>query len=268
MVKDMSLQVYNMWVYRQERRLLYREPGAPEPKLRHIEIEFSADYKLYATHFQRVSSELRVPLFQGYAMPPSTKDRESACLYKQLLTRALAVPIDERPEDIRLVKAFAPLCAPQEPTVDVTLVPKDRWAAEAFHKSWETFSKSQTELADEGRRRFLARFEYPSLWETQEMQDHLMDLYNEDVSDWVGAEDGEPALTAQGLTCDDHDIGKERATVAQYVALVGEDVAVNLEGLACARVDKPKKQRETDAHVQEAYMKLTSGGGEEEGDVG
>ena len=95
-----------------------------------------------------------------------------------------------------------------------------------------------------------------------------MDFYNQDVSDWVDAEDDDPALTAKGLTCDDHDIGKERATVTQYVALVGEDVAINLEGLACARVDKPKKRRETDAHVQEAYMKLTSGGGQGDGDVG
>ena len=152
--------------------------------------------------------------------------------------------------------------------MDGPSVPKDKWAAEAFHKSWETFSKSQTELADEGRRRFLARFEYPSLWETQEMYDHRMDLYNQEASTGADAEDDEPAVTSEGLTCEDHDLGKERATVTQYVAIVGEEVAINLEGLACARVDKPKKQRETDAHVQEAYMKLTSGGGQGDGDVG
>ena len=100
------------------------------------------------------------------------------------------------------------------------------------------------------------------------MQDHLLDLYNRDVSNTVEAEDDEPASTSEGLTCEDHDLGKERATVAQYVAIAGEEVAINLEGLACARVDKPKKQRETDAHDQEAYMKLTNGGGQADGDVG
>ena len=153
------------------------------------------------------------------------------------------------------------MCAPHDPTVDGPRVPKGMWAVEAFHTSWETFSKRQTEVADEGRRRFLARFEYQSLWETQEMYDHRMDLYNQEASIDVDAEDEEPAATSEGLTCEDHDVGKERATVAQYVAIVGAEVAINLEGLACARVEKPKKQRETDAHVQEAYMKLTSGGG-------
>ena len=100
------------------------------------------------------------------------------------------------------------------------------------------------------------------------MRDHFMNLYSQTVSASADAEDDEPAMTSEGLTCEDHDLGKERAIVTQYVAIVGEDVAVNLEGLACARVDKPKKQRETDAHVQEAYMKLTSGGGQADGDVG
>ena len=80
-------------------------------------------------------------MFERYTMSPSHRDRESVCLYKQLFTRPLAVPIDERPEDIRLIASFAPMCAPQDPTVDGTRVPKDVWAAEAFHTSWATFSK-------------------------------------------------------------------------------------------------------------------------------
>ena len=35
-----------------------------------------------------------------------------------------------------------------------------------------------------------------------------------------------------------HDKEKPRATMAQYVALVGADVAVNLEGIALARLEK------------------------------
>ena len=86
MVKDMSLQVYAMWVYRME-----KPPIDPEVDIRprHIECDFSTDYKLFRTHVQRFSSELRVPMFQGYIMAPSTTNREDACMYKQLLTRAL-----------------------------------------------------------------------------------------------------------------------------------------------------------------------------------
>ena len=158
----MSLQIYSMWVYRVERGPPSNDVNA-YVRPRHIEIDFSIDYKLSSSHYQRMSSELRVPLFEGYIMPPSHRDRESACLYKQLLTRPLAVPIDERPEDIQLAASFAPLCAPQEPTVDVPRVPKERWADERLHKSRGTFSKTQMELADEGRRRFLARLGLPSL---------------------------------------------------------------------------------------------------------
>lgn len=134
-VKDMSLQIYSMWVYKVE-----RPPPAKDPhvyiRLRHIEIDFSSDYKLSCSHLQRISSELRVPLFQCYIMAPSDQDRELSCLYKQLLIRPIAIPIDERPEDIRLVVSFAPLSAPQESSVvDVICISKDKWAAEAFHKS-------------------------------------------------------------------------------------------------------------------------------------
>lgn len=153
LVKDMGLQTYNMCVYRMERRPPIKDPDdCIRP--RHIEMDFSTDYTLSCSDFQSIPSEFRVSLFQGYTMPPSVRDRESACLYKQLSTRPLAVPIVERPEDIRLVASFATLSAPQGPKVNVPIIAKGRWAAEAFRKAWETFSTSQREMADEGKRRF------------------------------------------------------------------------------------------------------------------
>lgn len=53
----------------------------------------------------------------------------------------------------------------------------------------------------------------------------------------------------------------------QYVAIVGEEVAINLQGLASARVEKHNKQMETDAYVKYAYMILTCGCGQADGDV-
>ena len=181
LVKDMSLQVYAMWVYRIEKPPIDPEDDHRPP--RHIECDLSTDYKLHRTHLQRFSSELRVPMFQGYTLSPSTTNREDAYMYKQLLTRALAVPIDERPVDRRLIASFAPMCAPQAPTVDLTLLPKSEWARVAFYKSWEQFSKTQTELANEGKRRFLERFEFPSLHETQEVHDYFEYLYDDSVTD-------------------------------------------------------------------------------------
>ena len=80
-------------------------------------------------------------------------------------------------------------------------------------------------------------------------------------------------LAEQDLSCAEdpepvgsHDRGKPRATMAQYVALIGEDVAANLEGIARARLEKPPRQYQSDAAVHQAYMQTVSGGGEHAGD--
>ena len=65
--------------------------------------------------------------------------------------------------------------------------------------------------------------------------------------------------------CKDRD--KTRATVSEYVAIIGQDVAVNLEGLAVARLDKKPRQYQTDAHIHQAYMQATAGGGEADDDT-
>ena len=59
-----------------------------------------------------------------------------------------------------------------------------------------------------------------------------------------------------------HDRSKPRATVAQYAALVGEEVAWNLEGIARARLEKRPRQYQSDAAVHQSFMKATTGGGE------
>ena len=65
LVKDMSLQVYGMWVYRMGKPPIDLTGDDPRPP-RHIDCDFSTDYKLNRTHIQRFFSELRVPMFQGY----------------------------------------------------------------------------------------------------------------------------------------------------------------------------------------------------------
>ena len=100
-----------------------------------------------------------MPLFEGLTMPSSNVDSETAAMYKQLLLRPLAVPDVDEPEDLRLIQAFAPLCsAPADASV-----PRGHLGASAFTRSWRAFADSQEQPAREGRRRFLARYEWPSV---------------------------------------------------------------------------------------------------------
>ena len=69
-VKDMHWYVYSMWVYRVEKMpLKLKDNGEPMmPAPRFIDIEFSPDYKLHHTHRQRLASEFRVPLYEGFTI--------------------------------------------------------------------------------------------------------------------------------------------------------------------------------------------------------
>ena len=257
----MSLFVYAMWVYRVEKQPPESDPDKVQAP-RHVQVEFSPDYKLHHSHQQRIASELRVPLFEGYTMPTSFQDSESAALYKQLLTRPIAITPatdSEDPEDVRLVKAFLPYCASrgtQEEDRSFT-------AAKAFTVTWLAFRQEQTTRAMEGRRRFLDRFEYPSLWETEEMQQELGAMYEEYQDSRYKGDIMDDELASEARSSpDDPDANKPRATVAHYVAINGQEVSTNLEGIARARAEKHPKLRETDAKVHEAYLRATTGGGE------
>ena len=96
------------------------------PETRYVDIDYSPDYALHTTHTQRITSEFRVPLFEGWTMAPSTHDSESAAMYKSLLLRSLSVEVGEEPEDVRRDKAFAPLCTIEGETLDGNEAPTRR----------------------------------------------------------------------------------------------------------------------------------------------
>ena len=105
----------------------------------------------------------------------------------------------------------------------------------------------------QGRRHFLDRFEYPSIWETAEVKQRLNEM-------WTEEEEAEPGQTQQDPEyCKDKD--KPRATVEEYVAIIGQEVALNLEGIARARLEKKPRQYQVDAAVHAAHIKVTTGGG-------
>ena len=243
-------------VYRVEKG--HRSPQEKKTR-RFIDLQFAEHYSLHGTHEQRLASEFRVPLFEGFTMPSQLVCSETAALVKQLLLRPLSVRLSEEPADIQLVEAFAPACAPGD-------------GATAFGRSWLEFAQLQRERAFVARQRFLDRYEWPSIWETAEVLETLHQMYLENQRE-TDDNDGEVGESAAGDELDLDwgpvldpewcpDSGKPRATVELYTALVGEDVAANLEGLARARMEKPPRQYQTDAAIHQAYMKSTTGGGE------
>ena len=244
-LKPMSLQVYCMWVYRIEKP--HRNPGQQQ-RARFIDLEFSQQYSLHGTHLQRLATEFRVPLFEGYTMPSQDTCSETAAMFKQLVLRPLSVPCNDEPPDIQLVQAFSPLCAPGD-------------GATAYGRSWLPFSAQQRASAEVARLRFLDRHEYPSIWETAEVCEALHAMYVKQAA--ADEEDGQtdeaaPSRELDPEWCPDRD--KPRATVEQYTAHVGEDVAVNLEGIARARSDKRPRQYQSDAAIHQAYIQSTTGG--------
>ena len=87
---DMSWSTYGMWVYRVE-----LPPGADTSIRaavpRFMDVYFSPSYKLYNTHCQRISTEPRVPMFEGFTMPTLTTDSERNALHKQLQCRPFSI---------------------------------------------------------------------------------------------------------------------------------------------------------------------------------
>ena len=133
-------------------------PAGKETRPRHVEIPFSDDYVHFNTRVQRVATIFRVPMMDGFVMPWSVQDSETAAMYKQLLLRPLAVPRDDRPPDQREQAAFEPMCCPLPDESAAAFSP-----SRAFTSKWLQHQRRMENDASEGRRRFLNRLEYPSL---------------------------------------------------------------------------------------------------------
>ena len=142
-------------------------PCAPgtERKSKAIEFDVDPNYTHAKTRVQRLTTVLRVPMFDGFQMPSHTQDSETAAMYKQLLLRPSAIAYsDTLTEEMAELEAFAPMCSPLPDGSREYFTP-----ATAFSANWIRYQREMEGDAAEGRRRFLDRFEYPSLWETEEV---------------------------------------------------------------------------------------------------
>ena len=105
LLATMSLQVYAMWVFRIE-----RQGGATRPRF--IDLDFAPAYPLHRTHQQRVATEFRVPLFEGFMMPTPDADAETACMYKHIILRPFHVEDGTAPQDEAILAAFQTVSSP------------------------------------------------------------------------------------------------------------------------------------------------------------
>ena len=64
----------------------------------------------------------------------------------------------------------------------------------------------------------------------------------------------------------DPDEGKPRVTVRQLAALIGEEVASRLEGLARARREKHPRAYQTDEEIHQSFSSATTGGADQPSD--
>ena len=103
-------------------------------------------------------------------MPDADADSETSAYYKQLLTRPLSAPTGVDTAENKLLAAFSPLCE----EIDGHGLTRHAWAHTAWTQNWVRFSERQECVAMEGRRRLLDRFEWQSVWETSEVQQHWL----------------------------------------------------------------------------------------------
>ena len=244
-VVNMSLFVYAMWVYRVEKAAAC---GSRRP--RHVCIDFASTYSLHNSHEQRLATSFRVPNFQGFTMPSSTVDSETAAMFKQLLHRPdLRVSHADCSEGDPLVHAFAKLV--EQPPEGPSLEP-----SKAFSHNWVRHLATMEREGAMAWHTFLRRYEWPlDIWQTKEVVDELHGMWLAD--NHVG--DVEPEH------CFDKD--KPRATVQQYTAYVGTQVKDNMEGLALARLEKKPRQYQTDAAIHHVYMRGQTGGADGDDDA-
>ena len=86
---------------------------------------------------KRIASEPRVPMFEGFTVPPFEYDREHNAMYKQLQCRPFAVsasPRNTQSQDDLVLDAFTKLCQPRQKTSESARVAA--WSGSMRPRSW------------------------------------------------------------------------------------------------------------------------------------
>ena len=90
-VRDMSLYVYSMWVYRVEHRMWANPDDEGRRRSgRHVDVPFDETYTAARTWVQRIAVEPRIPKPEGMQFV-SRADTEMHFLTKQVLLRPIYI---------------------------------------------------------------------------------------------------------------------------------------------------------------------------------
>jgi len=247
---DMPLYEYSRWVYRVELPpFAVASAQVPRRKPRHIDIPFCNDYALGKTWIQRLSREPRVPRIDGMKFH-SDANPEMQCLMKSLLLRPVHIPPPEEnlgegdPRVLKLLHAYQTFCTSANA--------KEEWQAcgrggpGPFQKSYAQFKASMEKHAEAARRKRLVALDYPSFWDSFEVQQELQEAVRASC-DSANAE----ASKAEPDRPSDSVIDTRRPTVQEYFATEFFKIDANFSGIAAAQSGKPKRQIDEDRHVLE-----------------
>ncbi|CAK0792583.1 unnamed protein product, partial [Prorocentrum cordatum] len=121
-VRDMSLYVYSIWVYRVELPLHALPAGELDPegsggRTLHVDIAFDSSYSAARNWAQRLAVEPRIPKADGFQFVSAESNVETHYLMKSVLLRPVHLPDADGPNDtkeLRYLRAYEHLRAAPE----------------------------------------------------------------------------------------------------------------------------------------------------------
>ena len=265
-VQNMNLYEYSRWVYRVEFSPFNVANAQVERKRpRHIDIPFDADYSLATTWIQRLSREPRVPRVEGMKFE-SLANPEMHYLLKSVLLRPVFLSPEEattepsptkssvrEPRQLRLLRSYELLCT--EPGgKDCQVLAAANAGPGPFQKSYAAWKGSAQALAAKADQKRLMAADFPSLWDTQEVQQELrfaaarLAATLSSVACDAFADD---AATQQQPPAQDDEQFKKRPTVKEHLAAEFLKTDRHFDGIAAAQSGRPKRQLEDDRNVAE-----------------
>ena len=210
-VRDLSLYLYSMWVYRGERTVRIE----PETLI----IPFSKSYILHGSYFQRLATEPRVPKIDGAQIfdTATEKERERAFMLCSLLLRPTRMPDD-----------YANLVEMPDLYADWY----DLQAADGAHfqDAWEKYAAGLRVAADECRALSLRCRLMPSIWNTREVHQALQ------AAMWAPG-------TLEGKFADAQ---AASYSIVQYHAMMTLDIYANFAAIGYARLHPMESQYKLD----------------------
>lgn len=177
-VKDLSLYIYSMWIYRAERNPYAVVSSTECPKLSTVDIPFDDSYIAGRTWVQRLALEPRLPKVEGLQFITDV-DPEMHFLLKAVLLRPVYLPPaidDSDTRQLRTLRGYQELCTAPEG--------EERWCAlnegpnkpGPFERGWRSFIEHERSLMEKARFKCMSRHKMwskPSLWETVEVAEFL-----------------------------------------------------------------------------------------------